>query len=159
MWHSGSSGRRRSFPWGRLRATLLRWMARLCCSWPKRTFDTGLLIQVRIVEKREEAAMKSGEGQRRKRSHLLGWSGQGEEREDRGICMIQGQKGQGGNEILMHLSCGKIWMQIQTQTSNLFLVKTPCRTPRKQASLAALCDFQLFPVKAYLFRDPTTAAS
>lgn len=99
------------------------------------------------------------EGQRRKWSHLLGWSGQGEERKDRGICMRQGQKGQGGNEILMHLSCGKIWMRIQTQTSNLFLVKTPCRTRRKQASLAALCDFQLFLVKAYLFRDPTTAAS
>jgi len=45
-------------------------------------------------------------------------------------------------------------MQIQTQISNLFLVKSPCRTPRKQASLAALCDFQLFPVKTYLFTDP-----
>lgn len=45
-------------------------------------------------------------------------------------------------------------IQTQTQTSNLFLVKTPCRTARKQASLAALCDFQLFPVKTYLFTNP-----
>lgn len=34
-------------------------------------------------------------------------------------------------------------MQIQTQTSDLFIVKTPCRAPRKQAALAAFCDFQL----------------
>lgn len=166
MWRSGSGGRRRSFPWGRLRATLLRWTARLCCSWPKRTFDTGLLIQVRITYrscdwKERGSCEKSGESQRRKSSHLLGWTGQGEEREDRDSSMKQGQKWQRGNEILIHLSCRQIWMQIQTQTqtSSLFLIKTPCRTPRKQVSLAALCDFQLFPLKTYLFTDQTTAAS
>lgn len=49
MWPSGSGGQRRNFPWGPLRAAPLRWTAKLCCSWPKRTFDTGPLIQVRIV--------------------------------------------------------------------------------------------------------------
>ena len=61
-----------------------------------------------MIEKREEAATKSGGGQRKKLLHLSGWTGQGEEREDKDACMRQGQKRQGGNEILIHLSCRQI---------------------------------------------------
>lgn len=80
--HSGSGGQRRSFPWGRSRATLLRWMARLCCSWPKRTFDTDLLIQVRNSygsyswkERRNCKRVWRGTKEDTE-SCLLGWAGQ-----------------------------------------------------------------------------------
>lgn len=164
MWHSGSGGQRRSFPWGPLRATPLRWTAKLCCSWPKRTFDTGPLIQVRIIYRscdwKEWKLQQKLKRVRGGNSHLCwGGLGKGGERKGRDTCMRQGQKGQRGKEILIHLSCRHIWMQIQTQTSNPFIVKTPCRAPRKQAAPAAFCDFRLFAVKAYLFTDPTTAAS
>lgn len=87
MWHSGSGGQRRSFPWGPLRVTPLRWMAKLCCSWPKRTFDTGPLIQVRIIYrncdwKQRGSCNKSWTGSEEEMVAFVGvdWEREGKER-------------------------------------------------------------------------------